>query len=192
MSAFVAGKCRLKVKSAGETCQDGSWMVSIWHQNGILMAYFGHAHKKNGTSFHGSRTSGWVSILCPGRWSKLRRINSSIRPPYVNEWSRILEWWSWSFKYTTMFYHPKTLNYSHYEKCQNVCQACSHRQCFSEESNLLHVSPRRTMSSPLWQRNWSCYRLPVFERLWSPSHNRKDVPTMQHWDAFQCQSNSKR
>ena len=32
-SAFVTGKCRLKVKSAGGTSQDG-----------IKMAYFGHAH----------------------------------------------------------------------------------------------------------------------------------------------------
>ena len=30
MSAFVAGKCRLKVKSAGETCQDGVNMASKW------------------------------------------------------------------------------------------------------------------------------------------------------------------
>ena len=30
MSAFVAGKCRLKVKSAGGTCQDGVNMASKW------------------------------------------------------------------------------------------------------------------------------------------------------------------
>ena len=50
-SAFITGKCRLKVKSAGGTYQDGG-NNSIWHQNGILMAYFRTcALKKSGQIF---------------------------------------------------------------------------------------------------------------------------------------------
>ena len=42
---FVTGKCRLKVKGAGETCQDGVNMAYWWR-------IFGHAHwKKRGQVF---------------------------------------------------------------------------------------------------------------------------------------------
>ena len=44
-SAFVTGKCRSKVKSSGGTSQAG------WRQNGVLMAYFGHAHWRNWDKF---------------------------------------------------------------------------------------------------------------------------------------------
>ena len=55
-SAFVTGKCHLKVKSAGGTCQDGVNMVSKWR-------IFGHAHwKKNGTSFNFTRVGRLVDL----------------------------------------------------------------------------------------------------------------------------------
>ena len=48
MAAFVTGKCRLKVKSAGETCQCGVNMVSKWRIDGVFWTY---ALKKRGQIF---------------------------------------------------------------------------------------------------------------------------------------------
>ena len=54
-SAFVTGKCRFKVKSAGETCQDGVYMASKWRIDGVFSDM---RIDEMGTSFHESRTSG--------------------------------------------------------------------------------------------------------------------------------------
>ena len=47
-SAFVTGKCRLKVKSAGENCQDGVNMASKWRIDGVFWTC---ALKKRGQVF---------------------------------------------------------------------------------------------------------------------------------------------
>ena len=52
MSAFVTGKCRLKVKSAWGD-------LTGWHQNGV---FSNMRIEKNGTSFHESWTSRWERI----------------------------------------------------------------------------------------------------------------------------------
>ena len=54
-SAFVTGKCRLKVKSAGGTCQDDVNMASKWRIDGVFSDM---RIEKKGTSFHESWTSG--------------------------------------------------------------------------------------------------------------------------------------
>ena len=140
------------------------------------------------------------------------RINSNIRPPYVNGVVHLNDEAGHSSMRPPMFYHSKTLKLCYIivwnlvfcilvrwlmsskplEKAsKSFVKRLSRRQCFSEESNLHHVSPRRTTSSPLWRRNLtSCYQL--FERRPRSPRNRKDVPTMRHRDVFQCQSKSKR
>ena len=50
-SAFVTGKCHLKVKSAGGTSQDGVNMASKWRILDMRI-------EEMGTSFHESQTSG--------------------------------------------------------------------------------------------------------------------------------------
>ena len=52
MSVFVTGKCRLKVKSTGVTCQDG-----------VKMAYFGHAYCKKGDKFS-RELDFWLTLFC--------------------------------------------------------------------------------------------------------------------------------
>ena len=52
-SAFVTGKCRIKVKSAGGTCQDGVNMASKWRIDGVFSDM---RIEKKGTNFHESRT----------------------------------------------------------------------------------------------------------------------------------------
>ena len=55
-SAFVTGKCRLKVKSAGGTCQDGGNMA----YDGVFSDM---RIEEKWTGFHESWTSGWC-LFC--------------------------------------------------------------------------------------------------------------------------------
>ena len=65
-SAFVTGKCHLKVKSAGGTC--------------VLMAYFGHAHWRKGDKF--SRESNFLVNL----YSVLWWITTAYSGPWLLGW----------------------------------------------------------------------------------------------------------
>ena len=76
-----------KMSLKGQKCQG---RLPGWRQYGVLMAYFGHAHWKKGTSIHESWTSSIAEI------------------PWVRGWT--FGWFLFCDGYTCLKYHYWTCN----------------------------------------------------------------------------------